>query len=58
MHEGIRLICKLTGYHGTTKENAEIIIENNKFLKSNSEEDWLDQEYIFTIILKMHMNIT
>ncbi len=35
------MICKLTGYHGTTKENAKIIIESNKFLKSNSEEDWL-----------------
>ncbi len=35
------MTCKLIGYHGTTKENAKKIIKDNRFLKSNSEEEWI-----------------
>lgn len=35
------------GYHGTTKERAEKIIEEKKFDKSNNEDDWLGSGVYF-----------
>lgn len=48
LHEGIRLICKLTGYHGTTKENAENIL-NSGYKLSQKSNLWLGDGIYFFI---------
>lgn len=35
------MACKLIGYHGTSKENANNILKYKKFLKSRDEDEWI-----------------
>lgn len=37
----------LTGYHGTSKQNAENIINQNMFLVSNGSKEWLGRGIYF-----------
>ena len=37
----------ITGYHGTTKERAKKIVEENKFNISNENDEWLGKGIYF-----------
>ena len=38
---------KITGYHGTTRENAEIIVSSQHIIESDRNNDWLGRGVYF-----------